>query len=49
LAEAPERERANKLPIAFDELWDSLHIYAGALRNLAAFAVSKVGRQPGLG
>jgi hypothetical protein len=46
LAEAPEGERANKLPVAIDVLGDSLRVYSEALRNLAAFAVSKAEQQP---
>jgi hypothetical protein len=48
LAEAPEGERANKLPIAIDVLGDSLRLYSEALRNLAAFAVSRTERQQAL-
>jgi len=48
LAEAPERDMANKLPVAMDELGDSLRVYSQALRNLAAFAEAGAERPPAL-
>jgi hypothetical protein len=48
LAEAPERDIANQLPVAIDKLGDSLRVYSQALRNLAAFAEAEAERPPAL-